>query len=482
VGHLIGWGHSHKFLGSSQKWHQEYGDPWDIMSAASVHTFAGAFGPAGPGLNSVNLWNRGALDSSQVWTPAQGPGSVSLFALHPLDSPQLRVIRVPSVSHLVPFKDGDGGQTGWPLHSVQGYLTAEFRSSRGWDLGLASTADADDAVLVRWGTTDTASPWFSRSVLLTPSPLRQGDRYVDPTTNLQIAVLDIQPGTSATVDVGPAASIDVEVATTEVSRDVVHTGDFDWPGIDGHCPPMTFPAEAWRSQVEVDVSVVAFQLESPVTLSMSVENVPIDAPTTGSVAVPTVVTSPDLTSGQVGNDLQSTATVVLDYAHTNDGVRLRNHPGDGAYAVELTIVATDAKGVAVSRNTSITVRAAGWSFGGGFEDVAHDCLMSAIGEHRKAIAATVPAGRMGHRPDPRTAVMGRHGPELYVQPSENRWLTIDAEGVRRVEKTMHTLETLASQALKTPPIVDRTSTLGMPWSRMGWSSDRVRFRRPSPRR
>ncbi|MFN5513925.1 MAG: hypothetical protein ACK5CA_04030 [Cyanobacteriota bacterium] len=109
LGHGLGLGHS-RTEGKSD----EYGDPWDIMSAYNVRTVANGvrYDRFGPGLNAANMAIAKWLDERRVWQPpADGEHIVTLRPLHRRD--------------------------------LDGYLVAliediyvEFRMNEGWDLGI----------------------------------------------------------------------------------------------------------------------------------------------------------------------------------------------------------------------------------------------------------------------------------------------------------------------------------------------------------
>jgi hypothetical protein len=118
MGHVYGLNHS-RVEGSIQ----DYMDPWDVMSTPSrfsaphpYFTERGDRGNAlfslGPGLNAANMWDRGWVDRSRVWTSDEELGaSVQLRPLHRHDLP------------------------GYLLGKVGDYFI-EFRVPEVWDSGI----------------------------------------------------------------------------------------------------------------------------------------------------------------------------------------------------------------------------------------------------------------------------------------------------------------------------------------------------------
>ena len=111
----------------------EYGDSWDIMSAMNVKTFDNKqYAPAGPGLNSPNLYKMGWLPDSRVFTSRASPSGTGtkLFTGHTL---KLVALNRPEI---------EGFLMARVLTSNHVY-TVEFRQATGWDAGIGR-----DAVLI----------------------------------------------------------------------------------------------------------------------------------------------------------------------------------------------------------------------------------------------------------------------------------------------------------------------------------------------
>jgi hypothetical protein len=127
MGHGYGLNHSRR-EGSTV----DYTDPFDVMSVDAgrsaphpIYTDLDPFGQPvyeiGPGLNAANMWSKGWLDMTRVWTDpgsAHISTSVQLRPLHRRDLPgYLAAARVPAcillhrfengISYLVPDEDGN---------------------------------------------------------------------------------------------------------------------------------------------------------------------------------------------------------------------------------------------------------------------------------------------------------------------------------------------------------------------------------------
>jgi hypothetical protein len=104
----------------------EYGDPWDIMSAMRVRTFAnGDYPPAGPELNAPTRYKLGWLSNDRVFTYSQITSRtggilqlgqrIDLVALNRPELPGYLMARVLTPNHI---------------------YTVEFRQPTGWDRGI----------------------------------------------------------------------------------------------------------------------------------------------------------------------------------------------------------------------------------------------------------------------------------------------------------------------------------------------------------
>lgn len=118
TGHCLGLAHSW-----SANPDVEYGDPWDIMSAARVKSFDNhAFGAVGPGLNAPTLYKLGWLPPERVATffaaPSSPSAAIRQIELAPLNRSAASgylMVRIISPNHT---------------------YTIEFRQPTGWDAGI----------------------------------------------------------------------------------------------------------------------------------------------------------------------------------------------------------------------------------------------------------------------------------------------------------------------------------------------------------
>jgi hypothetical protein len=132
TGHCLGLAHSW-----SANPDVEYGDPWDIMSAARVKSFDNhAFGAAGPGLNAPTLYKLGWLPQERVvtFTTTAGQSAASRqIVLTPLNRPSaagylMARILSPNHAYTVEFRqptDWDGGirRKGVLIHELRSNYT-----------------------------------------------------------------------------------------------------------------------------------------------------------------------------------------------------------------------------------------------------------------------------------------------------------------------------------------------------------------------
>lgn len=119
----------------------EYCDQWDIMSASNVKTFQGPWtvldgrglptGPAGPGLNAVNLDALGWMPTARRYTHGGSTASIRLAALNSTLDP----------GYLMATVSIDA--------SPQLYYTVEYRRPTGWDAGIPA-----DTVLIHFSRGD----------------------------------------------------------------------------------------------------------------------------------------------------------------------------------------------------------------------------------------------------------------------------------------------------------------------------------------
>src|SRR5205807_1345967 len=77
-------------LGLEHSWNAnpetEYGNPWDIMSAATVTTTShSAYPPAGPGVNAPNLDFLGLIPSWATWTNGADEKGADTIRLLPVN-------------------------------------------------------------------------------------------------------------------------------------------------------------------------------------------------------------------------------------------------------------------------------------------------------------------------------------------------------------------------------------------------------------
>ncbi len=123
---------------------EEYGDPWDIMSAMNVHIFKNKFGLNGPGMNAFNLKKLGCIPADRIWNSngAASSQTITLAALNQYDANGYLMAWIAPAP-------GSASKTGYYV---------EFRRKKGWDAGIPQ-----DAVLVHEVRSDGISYLLSRS-------------------------------------------------------------------------------------------------------------------------------------------------------------------------------------------------------------------------------------------------------------------------------------------------------------------------------
>jgi hypothetical protein len=150
----------------------EYGDPYDLMSAMTVHWFSGGMAlngvapAAGPGLNAPYLDQLGWMPSFRQYF--YSPGTT-------VDLPLLALSHATGVGYyevVIPMAD----KVGYPGH----YLTVEYRYPDGWDKGIGGPA-----VLIHEVLPD------GRSILLTKTSGGPWSAYTvfhDPVDNVAVGI------------------------------------------------------------------------------------------------------------------------------------------------------------------------------------------------------------------------------------------------------------------------------------------------------
>lgn len=114
MGHVYGLEHSR--IDDSP---EDYKDPWDIMSAATVYSAPDEeFTLLGPGVNAWNMRSRGWLDESRVWKD-DGNSFDETITLRPLQRHDL---------------------AGFLAAELPGGYLAEFRVREGWDAAIPRAA------------------------------------------------------------------------------------------------------------------------------------------------------------------------------------------------------------------------------------------------------------------------------------------------------------------------------------------------------
>ena len=117
TGHSLGLGHS--WLASPET---VYGNPWDIMSAMSVHDYSNSAYPvAGPGVNAPNLDYMGWLPNIATWTPASVTGGNETIQLLALNQPEL-------------------GYLAAKVPKADSMYYVEYRQPTGWDQAIPRAA------------------------------------------------------------------------------------------------------------------------------------------------------------------------------------------------------------------------------------------------------------------------------------------------------------------------------------------------------
>jgi hypothetical protein len=162
TGHAYGLKHSSNTTAGC-----EYCDPWDIMSAGSVHLFPGpVFGLSGPGLNGPYLQDLGWVPAGRV-TRSTRDSTPQIHTLAALNHPEANGSLVVEI----PLPDGRR-------------YTVELRHKDGWDRGIPQ-----DTVLIH-----EVRPGDPRSYLYDGNPgpeLFAGERFTDLADRTQITVLAI---------------------------------------------------------------------------------------------------------------------------------------------------------------------------------------------------------------------------------------------------------------------------------------------------
>ncbi len=164
----------------------EYGDGWDIMSAmtfgGSNPTFAGTYGPSGPGLNAPNLDKLGWMAANRILTWDYTSQNVTIAALNHPEAGGYFMVKLP-------FDSAN------PNH----YYTVEFRRKTDWDQGIPR-----DTALIHEIRADGISVGLSYLIRANGGPERLQDQtFRDTINNVAITVINMDAlASTATVNIG----------------------------------------------------------------------------------------------------------------------------------------------------------------------------------------------------------------------------------------------------------------------------------------
>ncbi|QJR12074.1 hypothetical protein DSM104443_03157 [Usitatibacter rugosus] len=176
AGHEMGHGYG---MNHSMGWPRiVYGDPWDTMSFARVHTFMGSGGKSGPGLNASYRALLEWLDPRRIVDVTPGP---------------LRAVRLDSVS----FEAGTDMHMARIRLTPDEHLDVELRTQDGWDAGIPEPVVLVHRVGLGHVTLLERNAGGSYD-------LQPGERYYDAAYDVQVRVRSIDFGNAkADIEIGP---------------------------------------------------------------------------------------------------------------------------------------------------------------------------------------------------------------------------------------------------------------------------------------